>query len=199
MIYETLQILKEQLEKYFTEIGLGKIIVLENIALWGSGDNTNEKKVEGKVVLSLLKMEEETTLKNTPHFEVKDNKTEYKNQPVNLNLYLLVSANCDTYDKSLRSISKVIEFFQGKKVFTSGNTVYNRNNVAFEELDYFRFNLELFSPSFEEQNHIWGTLGGRQLPSVVYKIQLIQIDKDKKLASSEVITHIGGNLNDLQQ
>ncbi|MGM0621098.1 MAG: DUF4255 domain-containing protein [Bacteroidota bacterium] len=198
MIYETLQILKEQLEKYFTEIGLGKIIVLENIALWGSGDNTNEKKVEGKVVLSLLKMEEETTLKNTPHFEVKDNKTEYKNQPVNLNLYLLVSANCDTYDKSLRSISKVIEFFQGKKVFTSGNTVYNRNNVAFEELDYFRFNLELFSPSFEEQNHIWGTLGGRQLPSVVYKIQLIQIDKDKKLASSEVITHIGGNLNDLQ-
>lgn len=199
MIYETLQILKEQLEKYFTEIGLGKIIVLDNIALWGSGDNNNEKKVEGKVVLSLLKIEEETTLKNTPHFEVKDNKTAYKNQPVNLNLYLLVSANCDTYDKSLRSISKIIEYFQGKKVFTSTNTVYNRNNVAFEELGYFRFNLELYTPSFEEQNHIWGTLGGRQLPSVVYKIQLIQIDKDKKLASSEVITHIGGNLNDLQQ
>jgi hypothetical protein len=199
MIYETLQILKEQLEKYFSEIGLGKIIALDNIALWGSGDNNNEKKVEGKVVLSLLKIEEETTLKNTPHFEVKDNKTAYKNQPVNLNLYLLVSANCDTYDKSLRSISKIIEYFQGKKVFTSANTVYNRNNVAFEELDYFRFNLELYSPSFEEQNHIWGTLGGRQLPSVIYKIQLIQIDKDKKLASSEVITHIGGNLNDLQQ
>jgi len=199
MIYETLQILKEQLEKYFTEIGLGKIIALDNIALWGSGDNNDEKKVEGKVVLSLLKIEEETTMKNTPHFEVKDNKTAYKNQPVNLNLYLLISANCDTYDKSLRSISKIIEYFQGKKVFTSTNTVYNRNNVAFEELNYFRFNLELFSPSFEEQNHIWGTLGGRQLPSVIYKIQLVQIDKDKKLASSEVITHIGGNLNDLQQ
>ncbi|SHI62314.1 Protein of unknown function [Tangfeifania diversioriginum] len=199
MIYETLQILKEQLEKYFTEIGLEKIIALDNIALWGSGDNNDEKKVEGKVVLSLLKIEEETTLKNTPHFEVKDNKTAYKNQPVNLNLYLLISANCDTYDKSLRSISKIIEYFQGKKVFTSTNTVYNRNNVAFEELNYFRFNLELFSPSFEEQNHIWGTLGGRQLPSVIYKIQLVQIDKDKKLASSEVITHIGGNLNDLQQ
>jgi len=199
MIYETLQILKEQLEKYFTEIGLGKIIALDNIALWGSGDNNDEKKVEGKVVLSLLKIEEETTMKNTPHFEVKDNKTAYKNQPVNLNLYLLISANCDTYDKSLRSISKIIEYFQGKKVFTSTNTVYNRNNIAFEELNYFRFNLELFSPSFEEQNHIWGTLGGRQLPSVIYKIQLVQIDKDKKLASSEVITHIGGNLNDLQQ
>jgi hypothetical protein len=37
------------------------------------------------------------------------------------------------------------------------------------------------------------------LPSVIYKIQLIQIEQDKKLASSEVITHIGGNLNDLKQ
>ena len=37
MIYETLQILKEQLENYFSEVGLGKILELENIALWESG------------------------------------------------------------------------------------------------------------------------------------------------------------------
>ncbi len=198
MIYETLQILQEQLENYFDEIGLGKIIVLDNIALWDSSpDDAN--KVKDKVVLSLLKLEEETTLKNTPHFKLQNNTTQYKNPPIHLNIYFIVSANCENYDKSLRSISKVIEFFQGKKVFTSSNTVYNRNNVSFDILDYFRFNIELFTPSFEELNHIWGTLGGRQLPSVMYKIQLIQIDRDKKLATSEVITHVGGNLNDLQQ
>ena len=198
MIYETLQILQEQLETYFDEIGLGKIIVLDNIALWDSSpDDAN--KVKDKVVLSLLKLEEEITLKNTPHFKLQDNTTKYKNPPVHLNIYFIVSANCENYDKSLRSISKVIEFFQGKKVFTSSNTIYNRNNVSFDILDYFRFNIELYTPSFEELNHIWGTLGGRQLPSVMYKIQLIQIDRDKKLASSEVITHVGGNLNDLQQ
>jgi hypothetical protein len=198
MIYETLQILKEQLENYFTDIGLGKILILENISLWESGSE-DAGRLDGKVVMSLLKLEEEATLKNTPHFKIQNDKTEYKNPPVHLNLYLLISANCETYDKSLRSISKVIEFFQGKKVFTSANTVYDRTNVSFDVLDNFKFILELYTPSFEELNNVWGTFGGRQLPSVIYKIQLIQIEQDKKLASSEVITHIGGILNDLKQ
>ncbi|MCA1758747.1 MAG: DUF4255 domain-containing protein, partial [Bacteroidales bacterium] len=176
MIYETLQILKEQLENYFSEIGLGKIIALENIALWESGSD-DATRVDDKVVISLLKLEEEVTLRNTPHYKLSDTKTEYKNPPVHLNLYLLVSANCDTYDKSLRSISKVIEFFQGKKVFTSANTVYNRTNVAFDVLEQFKFILELYTPTFEELNNVWGTLGGRQLPSVIYRVQLIQIER----------------------
>ncbi len=197
MIYETLQILQEQLENFFVEVGLGKIIAVENIALWESGSNDSQK-LEGKVILTLLKMEEETTLKNTPSFKIKNGKTEYRNPPVHLNLYLLISANCDTYDKSLRSISKVIQFFQGKKLFTSANTVYNRTNVAFDVLDYFKFILELYTPSFEELNNVWGTLGGRQLPSVIYRIQLIQLEQDKKLSTSEVITSVGGDLNDFR-
>jgi hypothetical protein len=197
MIYETLQILKEQIETYFTEVGLGKIIVLENIALWESG-STNASKVEDKVVITLLKLEEEVTLKNLPNYKIKDNKTEYKNPPVHLNIYLLISANCDTYDKSLRSISRVIQFFQGKKVFTSGNTIYNRTNVALDVLDYFKFIVELYTPGFEEMNHVWGTLGGRQLPSVIYRVQLVQIEQDKKLAESGLITHVGGELNNIQ-
>ena len=195
MIYETLQILKEQLDKFLIDEGLGKIVVLENIALWESG-STDATKIENKVVLTLLKMEEETTLRNSPNFKIKNGKTEYKNPPVHLNLYLLISANCDTYDKSLRSISKVIQFFQGKKIFTSSNTIYNRTNVAFDVLDYFKFVLELFTPSFEELNNVWGTLGGRQLPAVIYRIQLIKLERDKKRSSAPVITHVGGTLND---
>jgi len=57
----------------------------------------------------------------------------------------------------------------------------------------------LHTPSFEELNHVWGTLGGRQLPSVIYKIQVIEIEQDIKLATSGVITHIGGDLNDINQ
>ena len=142
MIYEALQILKEQLDTYFEKVGLGKIIALENIALWESGSE-EANKVDGKVVLTLLNIEAETTLKNAPVAQVVNNKTEYRNPPVHLNFFLLVSANCDTYDKSLRSISKTIEFFQGKSVFTSANTIYNRTNVAFDVLDYFKFVLNI--------------------------------------------------------
>jgi hypothetical protein len=193
MIFETLQIIKEQLEAYLVTDGLGKIVILDNIALWQSGSD-DATRLEGKVVLTLLKMDEEATLRNAPNYQIRDGKTEYHNPPVNLNLYLLVSANCETYDKSLRSISKTIQFFQGKKVFTSTNTVYNRNNVSFDVLEQFRFVLDLFTPTFDELNNVWGMLGGRQLPSVIYRIQLIQIEQDKIQSAAEVITHIGGEL-----
>jgi len=197
MIYETLQILKEQLETYFDSVGLGKIIVLDNIALWESGSE-DASRLNGKVVLTLLRMDEETTLKNIPNYKIKDGKTEYRNPPVHLNLFVLISANCESYDKSLRSISKTIQFFQGKKVFNAANTVYNRNNVSFDVFEQFRFILELYTPSFEELNNVWGILGGRQLPSVIYRIQLIQIEQDKILESSELISQIGGELNNIE-
>jgi hypothetical protein len=197
MIYETLQILKEQLETYFDSVGLGKIIVLDNIALWESGSE-DASRLNGKVVLTLLRMDEETTLKNIPNYKIKDGKTEYRNPPVHLNLFVLISANCESYDKSLRSISKTIQFFQGKKVFNAANTVYNRNNVSFDVFEQFRFILELYTPSFEELNNVWGILGGRQLPSVIYRIQLIQIEQDKILESSELISQIGGDLNNIE-
>ena len=197
MIYETLQILKEQLETYFDSVGLGKIIVLDNIALWESGSE-DASRIDGKVVLTLLRMDEETTLKNIPNYKIKDGKTEYRNPPVHLNLFVLISANCESYDKSLRSISKTIQFFQGKKVFNAANTVYNRNNVSFDVFEQFRFILELYTPSFEELNNVWGILGGRQLPSVIYRIQLIQIEQDKILESSELISQVGGDLNNFE-
>lgn len=195
MLYESMHILKEQLDKYFSDIGLSRTTELQNIALWESGKD-DESRLSEKLIISLLRLEEETTLKNSAHVKINENKTEYRNPPVHLNLYLLIAANFKNYDTSLISISKVIEFFQGRKVFTSSNTVYNRDNVAFEVLDDFRFILEIYSPSFEELNNIWGTLGGRQMPSVIYKVQLIQIERDKKLAESNIITHIGGTLND---
>ena len=198
MIYEALQIISEQLDNYLSSQGLSNLVKLENIALLDSSSE-NAANVNGKVVLTLLNLEEDSTQKNLPNFKVRNGVTEYKNPPVHLNLFLLISANCDTYDKSLRCISKTIQFFQGKKVFTSTNTVYNRTNVAFDQLDQFRFNLELYTLSLEQLNYVWGTLGGRQLPSVIYKIQLIEIEQDLKLATSGVITHIGGDLNDINQ
>ena len=198
MIYETLQIIKEQLDNYLSAAGFTNLVVLENIALLESSSD-NVEKIKGKVVLTLLNLEEESALKNIPSFKIRDGKTEYRNPPVHLNLYLLISANCDAYDKSLRCISKTIQFFQGKKVFTSTNTVYNRTNVAFDVLDYFKFILELHTLSLEELNYVWGTLGGRQLPSVIYKIQVLEIEQDIKLSTSGVITHIGGDLNDINQ
>ncbi len=196
MIYETLQILKEQLDNYLIDAGLGKIVTLNNVAMLESGSD-GASDLEGKVIISLINIDEESSLKNVPAVKIVNNKAEYSNPPVNINLFIMISAYCDSYENSLLSISKTIELFQGKRVFTSANTVYNRASASLDVLDSFKFVVELYTPGFEMWNHIWGTLGGRQLPAVIYKVQLIQINADKKQASSELITQISGKLNDI--
>lgn len=193
MIYEALQILSEQLDNYLTISGLNNLVVLENIAMIET-TSENSDKLTNKVVLTLLNLEEETTLKNLPNYTViNKSTTEYRNPPIHLNLFLLISGNCNTYVNSLRCISKTIEFFQGKKIFTAENTLYEPKE-DFEALNNFKLITELYTPTFEELNYVWGTLGGRQLPSVIYKIQLVEIDRKELTGIGKVITEITDKL-----
>lgn len=193
MIYEALQILSEQLDNYLTTSGLNNLVVLENIAMIET-TSENSDKLTNKVVLTLLNLEEETTLKNLPNYTViNKSTTEYRNPPIHLNLFLLISGNCNTYVNSLRCISKTIEFFQGKKIFTAENTIYETKE-DFEALNNFKLITELYTPTFGELNYVWGTLGGRQLPSVIYKIQLVEIDRKELTSIGKVITEITDKL-----
>lgn len=193
MIYEALQIISEQLDNYLSAEGLSNLVKLENIALIETTAE-NSDKVNGKLVLTLINIDEEKTLKNLPNFTVINKQsTEYRNPPIHLNLYLLISANCNTYVNSLRSISKTIEFFQGKSTFTSENTTYTTKE-DFDTLSSFKLIVNLYTPSFEELNHIWGTLGGRQLPSVIYQIQMVEIDRKVLTATGPVILEVKDKL-----
>nr|WP_315157130.1 DUF4255 domain-containing protein [uncultured Flavobacterium sp.] len=194
MLFEVIQIITEQVNSYLEECGLDKSVIAENIGILDSQDE-NADKLKNSVALSLLNIQEETTLKNFPNKSIEDSKVIYKNSIINLNLYILFSANRDTYLKSLNDISKIIEFFQGKKLFTQANTVYNRDNTAMNNIENFKFSVELYTPTFEEMNFIWGTLGGRQIPSALYKISMIQIERNISLAEGSVISEIDGNTN----
>lgn len=196
MIYETLQILKEQLDGYLDAAGLGKIVILDNVAMLESGSDVADG-LEGKVIISLLNIDEEKTLKNTSAVQVNNNRAEYKNPPLHITLFFMVSAFCDSYANSLMAISKTMEFFQGKNLFTSANTIFDRTEVPEAFSDEFKFVVDLYTPGFEIWNQIWSNLGGRQLPSVIYKVKLLEIDANKKLASGALITQINGTLNDI--
>ncbi|TDO68918.1 uncharacterized protein DUF4255 [Flavobacterium chryseum] len=192
MIFEIIQIIAEQVNNYLDEIGLEKTVVAENIAFLESQNEGVSTNLEDKVALTLINLSEEATLKNFPNHSIENSKTIYKNSVINLNLYLLFSANRTKYINSLNDLSKIIAFFQGKKLFTQANTIYNRNNVAMNNIDNFRFSIELYTPTFEELNYIWGTLGGKQLPSALYKVSLIQIERNIVQAEGQLIGEYKG-------
>ena len=192
MIFEVIQIIAEQVNNYLKEIELEQSVVAENIAFLESQNDEVGKVLKDGVALTVINLAEEATLKNFPNHTIENTKTIYKNSVINLNLFILFSANREKYINSLRDISKIIEFFQGKKLFTQANTIYDRNTSAMSNVDNFRFTVELYTPTFEELNYIWGTLGGKQLPSALYKVSMIQIERNIVQAEGQLIGDFAG-------
>ncbi len=190
MIFETLSILSKEVSSYFES----DVIVIENITSVDQSTEGAENPVDNKVVMTLLNIEEEKTLKNFPNTSTKNGRVQYRNPVVNVNLFVLFCANRSTYAQSLADISKVIEFFQGKRVFTQANTVFERK-APLLNVGNFHFTAELYTPSFEELNFIWGTLGGRQLPSVLYKLSIIEIERGNVIGEAGAISESIGQSN----
>src|SRR5690606_33512620 len=192
---ETLEIVKDQVSKYLElKTTDNNLVVLENVS---KHDDTDINTMNDKVILSLLNVEEEVSLKNNPNVKFKNSETIYKNTPVNLNVFALFSANRNNYTNSLAAISFVIEFFQSKKIFTQTNTPLNPTIPALDNIKEFRFIAELYTPTFEQLNYIWGTLGGKSLPSVLYKISIVKIESDTLTEKGTPITEISGVLNSI--
>jgi len=134
---------------------------------------------ENKIVCMLTAIEQErSNLNKFPTSPV------MKNPPIYLNLYLLFSAYFPgNYDESLKFISLVISFFQGKQLFTPQNTPglpaeVDKISVEFNNLDQ------------HAQNQLWSAIGAKMMPSISMKLRMIPITRDQILAEISEITGI---------
>lgn len=162
-------------------------VVIGNIAFHQSTDANLTAAINNRIVITLVKTEEEYTLKNQPNHRrnpVSGN-LEYANPPVFLNLYLLITANVSDYPIAITFLSRIISFFQHQRVFNETNSIPPDGGFVPES---FHFNLSMQSPSLEQLNHLWAVLGGHMLPSVLYKLQLQQIEyiPDEPLPASPI-------------
>ena len=97
---------------------------------------------------------------------------------VHLNLMLMFAANFggSKYTEALKFISATIAFFQGRTRFDHHNS---------PELDprIERLVLDIENLSVAELANLWGILGGKYVPSVLYRMRMITIDSGQ-------ITHL---------
>jgi hypothetical protein len=150
-----------------------------------------------KFYLSVINIQEEKTLKNIPNYirDDKKLKTVYENPPVYLNFMILMTSTHSNYADALKVLSRVIRFFQSKNVFTQDDvapdSITNMMPVnVLDQLDTFKLIFDLYSPSLEEVNHLWGTLGGKQYPFVLYIMRMLDL-KFKSIQSERgLITEV---------
>jgi len=195
MIDTALLLLQNELISYLATKDSANVIV-DNIGLLESASGN---ELTDNIVISLVNIEEESSLKNQPALKRPFiSSAIYQNPPVYLNLYVLFTCNYSGtgYKLALRRLSYIIQFLQSKNSFSSAST------TAAGTLDYtdpdiadLRFTLELYTLTFEQINHLWGSLGGRQVPFAMYKLRLVAITERALLREAPLIEEIDGSLN----
>ncbi|HYG39036.1 MAG TPA: DUF4255 domain-containing protein [Cytophagales bacterium] len=167
-------------------------VVLGNIAL---NEASDQVEIQEKIVASLVNIEEESALKNITNFQKHSTGVKYIHQPVFLNLYILFAAHYPkSYEKALMRLSAVIRFFQHKKTFdfSSSPSLPPLTDPDDSELS---ISMDLFTMTFEQINHLWGTLGGKQMPFVMYKGRLVKLQDRKVMKEAPLIEEIQNNVH----
>ena len=189
MILDVLQVIQTDLESYIQEqegLSVGeRTVVIDNIAmadaLGGTRSNMNDQ-----IVMSLINLQEETTLKNSPNYRMENGRTVYQNPPISLNLFVLFSAlHPEQYVTALQRLSRVIEFFQWKKEFSFVLPARIDREIPAKDI---RVLADLYTLTFDQINHLWGTLGGKQVPFALYRMRLVAISADKQQGEGTAIT-----------
>lgn len=198
MIHDALRLIREELQDYINANTVSgepnTEVILRNIGMLES----DSADLDDRLVITLVNIEEERTLKNIPSFQKNSNSNTvtYQNAPVHLNLYVLFSANfvsgSEPYERALMVLSHVIRFFQMKNVFTIQTSTDNSflNSVFDPGKNQIRIILNLYSMTFEQLNHLWGSLGGKQVPSAMYRCWLVELQDDKLSKSGALIEEI---------
>lgn len=170
MIESVVKTLKDELVVYLDLVaGLEDPAtnIVEISHLFGSTGEAIPKELG----ITLVNIEEDRINKaNNPYVKTADGFNKV-NPEIKLNLFLLFTANFEkNYTEALKFISYVIRFFQSKSVFTSENTPGLDPEIQ-------KIIAELHPMSFEQQNYLWGMIGGKYLPSVLYKLRLLVIQE----------------------
>lgn len=186
MIDKVLTFLRDEVNNYLDlRTGLDKKLTLSNIV-----EQNGEINNETPVILTLVNVEEEKVNKAPVSYKESGNGELSRSNPeIKLNLYILFTANFgkNNYEESLKFLSAVIRCFQGKNVFDHQNAPGLNENIE-------KLIAELVTLSFEQQNHLWGTIGAKYMPSVMYKIRMLTIQEDQVLEKIKSVRTIDSNL-----
>jgi uncharacterized protein DUF4255 len=201
MLSHALTIVVNELDRHLTDTfgaGAGTVtpqVRLGNIAEGvGSGPNSVPRDV---LDFSMVNIREEKTLKNISN-QVRNDATlrvVYENPPVFLNFHVLVVATHSSYSNALLVLSRAIRFFQFRNVFDQDSVAPTSLTSSaptnpLDQLETFKLIFDLYSPTMEEVNHLWGTLGGKQYPFVLYTLRLLELKFKAAQGEAGLITEV---------
>ena len=93
--------------------------------------------------------------------------------PMHLDVYVMLAAahDPDKYGEGLKQLSAALRHFQAEPVITPQTAPDMPEGLR-------QLSFEISNLKVEEMGQMWGNLGGRYVPSVMFKIRFVTIDAD---------------------
>ncbi|PSJ18972.1 DUF4255 domain-containing protein [Nitrosomonas supralitoralis] len=172
MINLAVQLLATQLNQYLRRTyNLGEdVVVVSNLL---EMDGSMAANVNNKLVIFLVNIEKDAI----PFRQVKSHEVRQLEMqsvaPFYFNLYLMMTANFtgNHYSEALKFLSSTISFFQR-------NYVINRQIAPEMDARIEKLILDIENLSIQDLSNLWGALGGKYLPSILYRVRMVAFDAE---------------------
>ena len=187
MLDIALKFIKDELNTYlFTQTGSDSVKVEMSKLVDDTGKYAFD---ENNIAASIINIEEERIFKSqVPEHTYTNGKHVVLEPELKLNLYVLFAANFKQYDQALKYISYVLTYFQSHLSFTP--EVYPSLDSRIEKLT-----AELQSLNYDQLNQVWSFIGGKQLPSIIYKVRMVALQDQTPTTIQPPLTKINTNLH----
>ncbi len=190
MIYNALNSITKKINDYLNMKYSGNgnsYIQLCNLYDHSGGLEVNDSN---KIIVSLVNIEKENVFGASHTFLSNQNGKHGKINPaININLYVLFSSvfSGENYSEGLKFISSVIEFFQSNLVMDHSNTAMLNSGIQ-------RLTFEMVNLGFQELGQLWGVIGGKYMPSVLYKVRMLSFDQEHIQSEISSIDNLRTNI-----
>jgi hypothetical protein len=147
---------------------------------------------EDSIGISIINIEEDRVVKDQLRDYKQREGMHISSQPrLKLNLFVMCAANFKKYDQALKYLTHILTFFQARPVFTQ------QTHPGLGE-DVERLVIELQKLNYDQLNQIWAFVGGKQLPSVVYRIGMVSLQDESEISLQPPIKIINPEIESLE-
>ncbi|MBD2325982.1 DUF4255 domain-containing protein [Alkalinema sp. FACHB-956] len=187
MLDIALKFLQDELNAYlFTRTGSDTVKVEMSRLV----DEAGKYALEGETIgATIINLEEDRIFKShLPDHSYLNGQHVVQEPDLKLNLHVLFAANFKLYDQALKYLSYILLFFQAHSVFTSEEYPGLDPKIG-------KLAIELQSLNYEQLNQVWAFIGGKHLPSVIYKVRMVILQDIEPQKVQRPLTTININLH----
>lgn len=152
-------------------------------------DGSVPPRAMAKVAMTLVNLQRDPAFRGMePVPRAADGTNVQSTPPLDVNLEVLLSANFagESYSDALTLISAVVQYFHHNPSFTSASTPELPSGIQ-------RVTVEWVDQNLSDTHNMWASLGGRYVPSVVYRVRTLTVDDGRVHDVAPIVSAVAEN------